>query len=394
MQNCKQLNFKQKLKLQTYKRTNDSGYAEKYRLHGRVVNDYVDKNGIVIDMTKYKGDEMMWELWKRCPFLCCVISLFFLLCIIGWNKGDGLKKEDLVAYVDTPLWERAFDVTLIKSSQTENACLGNNISEKETPMPSAAVQCEQKAVTVKVSTPSSLCTDVPSKKGITRFETYVPKNINSPYYSDPGMTALTTDYEYQRVDNSYFEDAAFIGDSRMLGIYDYTSLKEQADFFCESGFSLFQWTRGAKVTWKNKNKKVDLENIMKNNSYKKVYITIGMNDLGYGNEKNHGEWMKQLIHMIQKNQKDVIIYLIGNLHMSKSRNNPDTEFNNVNVNARNVETAKLADGEHIFYLDINPLYTDKDGFLQEDISADGCHVYGYCYEEIEKFLKKHAVVLK
>ena len=131
---------------------------------------------------------------------------------------------------------------------------------------------------------------------------------------------------------------------------------------------------------------------MKNNTYKKVYITIGMNDLGYGNEKNHGQWMKQLVDMIQRNQKDVIIYLIGNMHMSKGRNNPKTEFNNVNVNARNVETAKLADGVNIFYLDINPLYTDKDGFLKEGISQDGCHVYGYCYEDWKKFLKTHAVV--
>lgn len=352
-----------------------------------------------MNVIRYKGDEIMRKIWKGCPFLCCILILFFLLCIAGFQKGDGLKKEDMVAYIDTPLWERVFDVTLIESSKTDDIFSSDNESnvteiETPTPVPPTATPCEQKPAPTKVPTPSSVCTSAPPKKGITRFVTYAPKKINSPYYSDAGMTALTTEYNYKKVGNSYFKDAAFIGDSRMLGIHDYTSLKEQADFFCESGFSLFQWTRGAKVTWKNKNQKIDLENVMKNNHYKKVYITIGMNDLGYGNEKNHGQWMKQLVDMIQKNQKDVIIYLIGNLHMSKNRNNPNTEFNNINVNARNVETAKLADGEHIFYLNINPLYTDKDGFLKADLSTDGCHVYGYCYEKIEKFLKKHAVVLK
>lgn len=341
----------------------------------------------------------MWNRLKRCPFLCCVFVLFILLSVIGINKGDDLTKEEVLAYIiASPLWERTFDDTIddtiIESSQTEDIVSNEKKPETETlsPTPFMATSRKQPSKITKVLTPSSICTEKPIKKGETKFKTYTPRKIDSPFYSDAGMTALTTDYDYKKVGNSYFKDAAFIGDSRMLGVYDYTSLKKQADFFCENGFSLYRWTQGEKILWQNKNKKVDLETVMKSNNYKKVYIMIGMNDLGYGNEKNHGVWMKQLVDMIQKNQKDVIIYLIGNMHMSKKRNNLNNEFNNINVNARNVETAKLADGEHIFYLNINPLYTDKNGFLKEDISADGCHVYGYCYEKLEKFLKKHAVV--
>lgn len=365
----------------------------------------------------------MWNFMKRCPFLCCVTILFLALCIIGINKGDGITKEDALAYVNQPFWQRAFDDTLTDTVQFEEEYMVNEENaeqedagrkddtkiqndtevknETETKEKGKGKENKENSTTSSPAakpttanpnaTGSAVSTKTPNKKGTTTFKKYKPKNIQSPYYSDVGMTAMTTDYPYKKVDDSYFKDAAFIGDSRMLGLHDYTSLKEQADFFCESGFSLFQWTRGEKVTWKNKNQKVDLETIMKNNTYKKVYITIGMNDLGYGNEKNHGKWMKQLVDMIQKNQKDVIIYLIGNLHMSKARNNPKTEFNNINVNARNVETAKLADGEHIFYLDVNPLFTDTNGFLKADLTADGCHVYGYCYEEWAAFLRKHAI---
>lgn len=328
----------------------------------------------------------MWNKFKQCPFLCCLLLLFFVLTVAGVIKGDGLTKEEALAYVSKPLWERAFDDEVVQNPESDDEIKKEEI--ESTPI----ITTSEPQVAETASATKAAITAEPMKKGQTKFETYKPQKVDSPYYSDVGMIALTTEYDYKKVKDSYFKDAAFIGDSRMMGLYDYTDLKKQADFFCEGGFSLYQWTRGQQITWKNKNKKVDLESIMKKNTYKKVYITIGMNDLGYGNEKNHGQWMKQLIDMIQRNQKDVIIYLIGNMHMSKGRNNPKTEFNNVNVNARNVETAKLADGVNIFYLDINPLYTDKDGFLKEGISQDGCHVYGYCYEDWKKFLKTHAVV--
>lgn len=215
----------------------------------------------------------MWKHWKRCPFLCSIFILFFLLFIIGINTGDGFTKEETLAYISSPVWERTFNPTLTEFSETEDIILNakeletdNPISVSPTPTPR-----EQTTEVPKVPTPSSICTSEPTKKGVTKFKKYTPKKIDSPFYSDVGMTALTTVYEYQKVGDFYFKDAASIGDSRMLGMYDYTALKEQADFFCESGFSLYRWTQGEKITWKNQNKKVDLESVMKNNSYKKIY---------------------------------------------------------------------------------------------------------------------------
>ena len=53
--------------------------------------------------------------------------------------------------------------------------------------------------------------------GVTEFLSYEPSDVKSPYFKDPGKKALTTTYPYETVDRAYFQDAAFIGDSRTTG---------------------------------------------------------------------------------------------------------------------------------------------------------------------------------
>lgn len=45
---------------------------------------------------------------------------------------------------------------------------------------------------------------------------------------------------------------------------------------------------------------------------------------------------------------------MGNLHMAESKNDMNSVYNNVSLNAKNVAMAMLADGVTTFYLDANP----------------------------------------
>ena len=74
--------------------------------------------------------------------------------------------------------------------------------------------------------------------------------------------------------------------------------------------------------------------------------------------------------MIREWQPDAIIYIMANLHVSEIKNNPETEFNNININDKNAASALLANGKDIFYLDCNPLFTDDNGFLNADLTFD------------------------
>ncbi len=226
--------------------------------------------------------------------------------------------------------------------------------------------------------------------GQTRFITYTPMETDSIYYSDAGKIALTTDYPYQKVDESYFENAAFIGDSRTYGIADYSGL--EADFYCENGMTIYKVFGEKGITYQKTGQQVNLSDVLQQKQYDKIYIMLGMNELGYGDTPKYKEQYRAVVEQIREWQPQALIFLSANLHVSKEKNNLESEFNNININDKNVAAASLADGETIFYLDSNPLFVDEDGFLKEDLTFDGVHLYANNYKEWKNFFMEHGVV--
>lgn len=224
----------------------------------------------------------------------------------------------------------------------------------------------------------------------TEFVEYTPIETNSRYYSDAGKVALTTTYDYVLENDSYFNDAAFLGDSRTLGISDYAGL-DGADFFCDNGMTIYKLLEDAGVTWQRTGEKVDMKKILQENHYGKIYIMLGMNELGYGDTPMYMKQYLKVIRRIQEWQPEAVIYLMANLHVSREKNNMESEFNNININDKNVAAARLADGRDVFYLDCNPLFTDEEGYLQSELTFDGVHLYAQHYDKWRAFLMEHGV---
>lgn len=227
-------------------------------------------------------------------------------------------------------------------------------------------------------------------KGITKFETYEPQETDSRYYSDAGKVALTTEYPYSIENDSYFNDAVFLGDSRTLGISDYAGL-DAADFYCDSGMTIFKLLEPDGVTYQKTGDKEDLSQVLQQKKYGKIYIMLGMNELGYGNTQMYFEKYREVVEQIRVWQPEAIIYIMANLHVSQEKNNAGTEFNNMNINDKNAASARLANGTDIFYLDANPLFTDEEGFLNAELTFDGVHLYAQHYDVWRQFLLEHAV---
>lgn len=224
----------------------------------------------------------------------------------------------------------------------------------------------------------------------TKFVEYTPIETDSRYYSDAGKVALTTEYDYVLENESYFNDAVFLGDSRTLGIADYAGL-DGADFFCDNGMTIFKLLEDTGVTYQKTGKKVDLKKALQEKRYGKIYIMLGMNELGYGNTHMYLRQYMEVLDQLREWQPEAVIYIMANLHVSREKNNMETEFNNININDKNVASARLANGRDIFYLDSNPLFTDEEGFLPDDSTFDGVHLYAQHYEKWRNFLCEHGV---
>ncbi len=224
----------------------------------------------------------------------------------------------------------------------------------------------------------------------TEFVEYTPIETDSRYYSDAGKVALTTTYDYVLENESYFNDAAFLGDSRTLGISDYAGL-EGADFFCDNGMTIYKLLEDDGVTYQKTGEKVDMKEILQKKRYGKIYIMLGMNELGYGDTPMYLKQYLKVVRQIKEWQPGVIIYVMANLHVSREKNNMETEFNNININDKNVASARLANGRDVFYLDCNPLFTDEEGYLQAELTFDGVHLYAQHYDRWRDFLFEHGV---
>ena len=194
-------------------------------------------------------------------------------------------------------------------------------------------------------------------------------------------------HEKQTVGKEYFEDALFIGDSRTVGISEYGDLNN-AIFFANTGMSVYNvFEKNVSVPQVGKLK---LEQLLTYKKFGKIYIMLGINELGYNQEKTLKKY-KDLLKFIQEKQSNAIIYIEANLHVTAERSNKDKTINNININKINNEISQLADNEKIFFIDVNEKFDDENGNLSSNYTQDNVHIYAKYYKEWSDWLSQNAV---
>ena len=87
------------------------------------------------------------------------------------------------------------------------------------------------------------------------------------------------------VDPTYFSDALFIGDSRTVGLCEYGSLKGNAAFLAKESINVYNILD--KELWFTDNDgegwDATVEDTLKDRSFGKIYVALGVNELGIGN---------------------------------------------------------------------------------------------------------------
>ena len=194
-------------------------------------------------------------------------------------------------------------------------------------------------------------------------------------------------HEKQTVGKEYFDDALFIGDSRTVGISEYGDLNN-AIFFANTGMSVYNvFEKNVSVPQVGKLK---LEQLLTYKKFGKIYIMLGINELGYNQEKTLKKY-KDLLKFIQEKQSNAIIYIEANLHVTAERSNKDKTINNININKINNEISQLADNEKIFFIDVNEKFDDENGNLSSNYTQDNVHIYAKYYKEWSDWLSQNAV---
>lgn len=187
------------------------------------------------------------------------------------------------------------------------------------------------------------------------------------------------------VDDDWFADAMFIGDSLTHGLSLYSDLKTP-NYYYSTGVSLYSAGTTEFETPSGSN--CTLLDALKNNRFGKVYILLGINQMGTSSERYYADYAS-LIDLIRKYQKDAVIYLQSILPVSKAKDSGSTVFTKNRVLLFNETIEKLAADKRAVYVDIHSAFIDQDGFLPADETWDGVHLNSDYYKRWADYLRTH-----
>lgn len=186
-------------------------------------------------------------------------------------------------------------------------------------------------------------------------------------------------------DMSYFDDACFIGDSFTQGLSIY-SKNPNADYYYYVGVGTKNLDK-VDFTLPGGNKG-NLWDALGQKQYGKIYILLGINELGSDPPEVFAQRYAEVIKKVQALQPGATIFIQSILHTTQQKSST-TNFKNETINKNNEALKMLADGNKVFYIDINPLFDDETGALRSDISGDGVHIKANCYIEWRDYLLRN-----
>lgn len=250
--------------------------------------------------------------------------------------------------------------------------LNGNALESETPSSSSL-------------TPTTTSSSLPSQ---TTTQTDAPSSTASNSSAIEHSTGThTTTKAPQEAPADYFDDALFIGNSRTEGLMLYADLGE-AQFLAHKG--LMVDTVFTKKVIKSGSEKVTVAEALKRGHYGKVYVMLGMNELGWAYDTIFIQKYGEVVDAIREAQPNAVIYLQSILPVTKKKSDGDSIYNNSKIESYNRLIQQLAKEKNVQYLNVAEAVME-DGVLPEKGSTDGVHLIpAYCKKWAD-YLKTHTV---
>lgn len=198
-------------------------------------------------------------------------------------------------------------------------------------------------------------------------------------------------YNFVTVGDDYFNDALFIGDSRTVGLREYSSVS-QADYYAATGLTIYKVLDSEIVSLDGSADKISIDEALQQKEFGKIYIMLGINEMGTGTVDSFMEKYTEVVNRIRELQPNAIIFVQGIMQVSAEYSGLSDYIHNQGISERNARLAQLVDGQHVFYIDINPLVCDDNGGLIEYYTTDGVHLKAEYISIWTDFFKSRGIV--
>ncbi|MBE6670760.1 MAG: hypothetical protein E7593_00990 [Ruminococcaceae bacterium] len=308
------------------------------------------------------------------------------------------KNNRLILYILTAIILVA--ITCFSSGCTEtDVPEDTNVNDTEkgipatpTPTPTASPENDTSDTTDSINdtiTPNPTPTQSPEttpKPTPTSTPTPTPtppvENTGRPIVSEYPVS------ESARVDNDYFADAVFVGDSRTQGIQLYGDIKNTT-FYAYQGLNVITAMNNNFITENGQNYTV-VQALAKHPEFKKIYICLGVNEywLNTASYKHHYE---VLIDAIMAANPNASIYMYAIFPLSKNHSNSGGGLNNEHMTEFNEAALDIAKTRGIYFVNTAEAFLKLDGTLWLDSteSPDGVHLNSSGVKKLTEYLRTH-----
>lgn len=273
---------------------------------------------------------------RECPYFIMVVQTSLIFACVHLIAGNAL---------------------MMKTDTTESMEVVHGVSEEITPI----TVSDNQAVSVSGNSQEN--------------RTDVSENTSNEVSDVSGNSipdGIPWEENGQRADVSYLDDVLFIGDSRTATLQQYAGW-DNATFYVKNGLTIWNVLE-AKIA-ECEGELVTVDEALQKVKFGKIYIMLGINELGRGTPDTFAEEFGRVIERLKELQPDAVIVMEAIMHVTEAKDAEETYINNAEIDARNAKLKELADAQGVYWLDVNPVTDDGEtGKMVEDYSFDGVHL--------------------
>lgn len=247
-------------------------------------------------------------------------------------------------------------------------------------------QTSQIIPTTQTGEPSAAPEDPsPSPDSSEPLSTVTPPAIGSNLdYSQAVPKGESADPE------TWFKDAVFIGDSRTDGFHMFSGVKG-GTYLVHTGLTIFDVVNQKAVLGSGDNK-YSVLSALKSKQYAKIYIALGVNELGWFDAQRYAEAFGKLIDSLRESQPDAAVYVQAiipvNSAVCKSHSQPYYVTND-NISSYNDALAEVCTEKKTLFLNVSEALVDETGEPPADLTSDGVHFKKAGYQAWLDYLLCH-----
>lgn len=191
-------------------------------------------------------------------------------------------------------------------------------------------------------------------------------------------------------DKSWFSNAVMVGDSRIDGFRLYSGVTE-CDYIVRTGMSVYD-VADEKPVIRVGEEKQTVYQALGEKQYAKVYLSMGVNELGYYNPEVYGKKYSQIVDQVRTIQPNAQVYVMTIIPVNTklcAENDQKSWITNEWVAKYNAALVGMAAEKGVMLLNPVEVMQDETGELREDLASDGVHFKKVGYELWRDYLLSH-----